>query len=108
MWQGRGAVAVLVLACATLSLVGCPADFKAVQAAGVAGQKIEGRASAFSAASGVCLEMRALGGRAPTDCADVEKLAADWDKVALAMTAYAAQLTALAQAKDVAVSDQVT
>jgi hypothetical protein len=96
----------LLIAAAVPAIAGCGADFKAVKAAGVAGQKIDGTV-AFASAAEVCYELRALGAKPADDCAALQTQGASWDKIASAMAAYAAKLGALAGQDDPSVTDQV-
>jgi hypothetical protein len=102
---GTRCVALLIAAAAP-AIVGCGADFKAVKAAGVAGQRIDGTV-AFASAAEVCYELRALGAKPADDCAVLQTQGASWDKIASAMAAYAAKLGALAGQDDPSVTDQV-
>jgi hypothetical protein len=104
MFMGRGLLALMALSAAVPS--GCSENFKAVQAAGVVGQKIDGSV-AFGAAPQICYETRAIGAAAAEDCAALQAAGANWAKIAAALAAYAAKLSALAGATDVAVNDQV-
>src|SRR5258708_24479757 len=87
---------IAVLATLALSTASCGASFSAVQAAGVAGQKIDDSSHALAAAEQVCAETRALGRKEPKDCPAVGQAAGDWlDKVSAARGAHAKNLTAL-------------
>lgn len=86
----------------------CGPTFKAVEAAGEAGQRIASHTSAFDAASQICLEAAALTRQAANDaCAMPSRNADRFKRLTAAVVAYATKLATLAKAKDVAVTDEL-
>jgi hypothetical protein len=82
-----------------LAISGCGASFKAVDATGKLGQKIDGSV-AQTAPPQLCTEMSAL---LPTPCSPDGK----WGDIADAMVAYSSKLSALANKDDVDAEDAV-
>lgn len=94
------------LAFTTLVMTGC-ASFKAVEATGTLGQKIDGSVELGSPAE-LCRARHALNHLPVDPCKEFEAVGSRWNDVADAMVAYATQLSALAARDDVDAEDQVS
>src|SRR6185369_7491323 len=89
------------VALAAAALAGCQ-SFKAVQATGAVGAKLADHGAEFSSASTTCYAMAWLGPdpSAEKKCADVQKDAERFTKVADMLASYAQKLSAFAKNDD--------
>src|SRR5260221_1081217 len=98
-WCNKAALAVVAI-----TVSACPQNFKAVEAAGEAGQKLSSHVATFDAAGLICLETAALSGALPTTCAVPLRNADRFKNLVAAIVAYSTKLAGLAQAQDIEVT----